>query len=177
MSHCQAGAARSKASSPSSASAVRNWIGEERIAASLLLHQLRQGPRMLRLAMQGIGDEPADIVEPEGRQARFPEPARRHCGSPRACASADARGRPRCPGRRRSASGAAPRSASPDARGSRASRYPATANRRGTAQAGARAGRTRRGSDGTPSGSGFAHPAAADRGPAVVCRSRAPNRG
>ena len=41
---------------------------EERIAAGLLLHQLRQRPRTLRLAMQGIGDEPAHIVESEGRQ-------------------------------------------------------------------------------------------------------------
>ena len=41
---------------------------EERISASLLLHQLRQGPRTLRLAMHGIGDELADIVEPERRQ-------------------------------------------------------------------------------------------------------------
>ncbi len=41
---------------------------EERIAAGLLLHELRQGPRLLRLAMQGIGDEPAHIVEPERRQ-------------------------------------------------------------------------------------------------------------
>ena len=47
---------------------------EERIAAGLLLHQLRQGPRALRLAMQGIGDEPADIVEPEGRQHDLLDP-------------------------------------------------------------------------------------------------------
>ena len=38
---------------------------EERIAAGLLVHQLRQRLRALRLAMQGIGDEPADIVESE----------------------------------------------------------------------------------------------------------------
>ena len=41
---------------------------EERIAAGLLVHQLRQGPRALRLAMQGIGDEPANIVQPKRRQ-------------------------------------------------------------------------------------------------------------
>ena len=41
---------------------------EEGIAAGLLVHQLRQRPRALRLAMQGVGDEPADIVEPEGCQ-------------------------------------------------------------------------------------------------------------
>src|SRR5208282_6650671 len=41
---------------------------EERIAAGLIVHQLHQGPRALWLAMQGIGDELADIVEPEGCQ-------------------------------------------------------------------------------------------------------------
>ena len=41
---------------------------EERIASGLLVHQLRQRLGALRLAVQGIGDEPADIVEPEGRQ-------------------------------------------------------------------------------------------------------------
>src|SRR5882724_3065356 len=45
MSHCHARATESNASSPSSANAVKN-----------------------RLAKKGIGDEPADIVEPEGRQ-------------------------------------------------------------------------------------------------------------
>ncbi len=47
---------------------------EERIAAGLLLHQLRQRQRLLRLAMQGSGEEPADIVEPEGRQHDFLDP-------------------------------------------------------------------------------------------------------
>ena len=41
---------------------------EERITAGLLVHQLRQGPRALRLAMQSIGDKPPDIVEPERGQ-------------------------------------------------------------------------------------------------------------
>ena len=81
---------------------------EERIAAGLLVHQLRQGPRALRLAMQGVGDEPADIVEPERRQHDLLRPSLRPCGSPRASAEAGARGRPRCPGRPRPAAGAAP---------------------------------------------------------------------
>jgi hypothetical protein len=41
---------------------------KERIAAGLLLHHLCQGPRVLRLAVQSIGDKPADIVDPERRQ-------------------------------------------------------------------------------------------------------------
>jgi hypothetical protein len=41
---------------------------EERVSAGLLVHQLRQGPHALQLAMQGIGDESADIVEPERHQ-------------------------------------------------------------------------------------------------------------
>ena len=32
------------------------------------MHQLRQRMGGIPLAVQGIGDEPADIVEPEGRQ-------------------------------------------------------------------------------------------------------------
>ena len=47
---------------------------EERIAAGLLVHQLRQRPRALRLAMQGVGDEPADIVESERRQHDLLDP-------------------------------------------------------------------------------------------------------
>ena len=65
---------------------------EERISAGLLLHQLRQGPRTLRLAMQGIGDELADIVEPERRQHDLLDPALRPCGSPPASAAAGAQG-------------------------------------------------------------------------------------
>ncbi len=41
---------------------------EKRIPAGLLVYQPRQGARALRLAMEGVGDESADIVEPEGRQ-------------------------------------------------------------------------------------------------------------
>ena len=47
---------------------------EERIAAGLLVHQLRQRPRVLRLAMQGVGDEPANIVEPERGQHDLLDP-------------------------------------------------------------------------------------------------------
>ena len=47
---------------------------EERIAAGLLVHQLRQGLCSLRRAMQGIGHEPADIVQPEGRQHNLLHP-------------------------------------------------------------------------------------------------------
>src|SRR6202043_80714 len=41
---------------------------EERIAAGLLLPKLRQWPRTLRLTAERVGDEPSNIVEPEGRQ-------------------------------------------------------------------------------------------------------------
>ena len=68
MSHCQAGAAGSNDEQPLFGQRREELDREERIAAGLLLHQLRQGPHALRLAMQGIGDELADIVEPEGRQ-------------------------------------------------------------------------------------------------------------
>ncbi len=47
---------------------------EEWIASSLFVHQLRQGPRALRLGMQGIGDEPADIVDPERCQYNLMQP-------------------------------------------------------------------------------------------------------
>jgi hypothetical protein len=47
---------------------------EEWIASSLFMYQLRQGPRALRLAMQGIGDEPPDIVEPERCQHNLMQP-------------------------------------------------------------------------------------------------------
>jgi hypothetical protein len=67
MSHCQTLVDGSNASSPSSASA-QELDGEERIAAGVLLHELRQRPRAPELAVQSIGDEPADILEPEGRQ-------------------------------------------------------------------------------------------------------------
>ena len=68
--------AGSKASSPSSASAREELVREERIAAGLLVHQPRQGPRARRRAMQGIGDETADIVAAPGARARSPEPVR-----------------------------------------------------------------------------------------------------
>jgi hypothetical protein len=48
---------------------------EERIAAGLIVHQLRQGPRALRLAMHGVGDEPTDVVEPERGQYDLPDPS------------------------------------------------------------------------------------------------------
>jgi hypothetical protein len=41
---------------------------EERIAVGLLLYELRQGSCMLRRAVQGVGDEPADVAEPERRE-------------------------------------------------------------------------------------------------------------
>ena len=41
---------------------------EERIAAGLLVHELRQRMGGIPIAVQGIGDESVDIVEPEGRQ-------------------------------------------------------------------------------------------------------------
>ncbi len=47
---------------------------EERISAGLLLHQLRQGPHTPQLAMHGIGDELADIVESERRQHDLLDP-------------------------------------------------------------------------------------------------------
>jgi len=47
---------------------------EEGIAAGFLVHQLRQGPRVLRLGMHGVGDEPANIVEPKRRQHDLLEP-------------------------------------------------------------------------------------------------------
>jgi len=39
---------------------------EERIAPGLLVHQLRERPRMLELAVQSIGDNPSDMAEPRG---------------------------------------------------------------------------------------------------------------
>ena len=84
---------------------------EERIAAGLLLHELRQGPRSLRFAMQGIGDEPAHIVDSEGCQHDLLDSRLRPRGSPPASAGAGARGRSRDPGRPRPAAGAAPPSA------------------------------------------------------------------
>jgi hypothetical protein len=47
---------------------------EEWIAAGLLVHQLRQGPGVFRLAMQRVGDEPANIGEPERRQHDLLDP-------------------------------------------------------------------------------------------------------
>src|ERR1700693_2881104 len=41
---------------------------KEGIPAGFLLHQLRQRSRALRFAMQSFGDEPANILESEGRQ-------------------------------------------------------------------------------------------------------------
>ena len=58
----------SNASSPSSASAVMNWIAKNGLPPVFSWTSSRQWPRALRFAMQGIGDEPADIVELEGRQ-------------------------------------------------------------------------------------------------------------
>ena len=68
ISHCQAAATGSNAEQPLFGQGREELDRKERIAAGLLLHQLRQGPRVLRLAMQRVGDEPADIVEPERRQ-------------------------------------------------------------------------------------------------------------
>src|SRR6202051_1223238 len=47
---------------------------EERIAAGLLLDQLSQGPCAPRFAVERIGDEPANIVELEGRQHYLAHP-------------------------------------------------------------------------------------------------------
>jgi len=68
MFHCQARVIGSNASSPSSASAVKNWIAKNGFAAGLLLDQLRQWPCALQLAVERVGDEPANIVASEGRQ-------------------------------------------------------------------------------------------------------------
>jgi hypothetical protein len=47
---------------------------EERISAGFLVHQLRQGPSVLRPAMQGVVDESANIVEPERGQDNLLDP-------------------------------------------------------------------------------------------------------
>src|SRR5277367_2148125 len=41
---------------------------EERISAGLLLYEFRERSRTLRRAVQGVGDEPADIAELKRRQ-------------------------------------------------------------------------------------------------------------
>ena len=76
MSHRQAGATGSKASSAVFVQRREELDRKERIAAGLLVHQLGQRPSVLRLAMQGVGDEPANIVEPERVPARSPGPLR-----------------------------------------------------------------------------------------------------
>ena len=70
----QACAIRVEPSNPSSASAVRNWIAKNGLPPVFSWTSSARGPRAFRLAMQGIGDEPADIVEPERRQHDFLHP-------------------------------------------------------------------------------------------------------
>src|SRR6202790_4901349 len=47
---------------------------EERIAAGPLVYELRKGSHALGLAMQSIGEEPADIAERKGREHNFLHP-------------------------------------------------------------------------------------------------------
>ena len=68
MSHRQAGATGSNDEKTVFVQRRKELDREERIAAGLLVHQLRQGPSALRLAMQRVGDEPANIVEPKRGQ-------------------------------------------------------------------------------------------------------------
>ena len=118
--------------------------GEERIASRLLVHQLRQRRGALRLAAKRIRNQLPEVFTGERRKHdllhvrsrvadRFELAHQRMGGS-----------RPRCPGRRRSAAGAAHPTGSTDPRADRASPRRAIAGRRGTAPADAPAGRTRR---------------------------------
>ncbi len=143
---------------------------EERIAAGLFVHQLRQRPGGIPLAVQGIGDQPADIVEPEGRQHDLLHPR---------SGFADRVQRPRervrrtdfvvavSPNQHQVPYAPDRSSAAPAAQ---ELPRPAIADRRGTTQADAPAWRTRRGIAGTPSGSGSAHLAAAGPERAAVSR-------
>ena len=136
---------------------------EERIAGGLLEHQFGERLHMLRLRTEGVGDEP-----PRRRQAREASstiswtfaPALRIRSNVR---TAGERDRLHCRDRRRPAGDAARPGRRPGAQAVRASPRPAIADRRGTAREGAPAGRTRRGSAGTPSGTDSAPPAAEDR--------------
>ena len=57
---------------------------EERIAAGLLVHQLRQRRGALRLAVKRVRDELAHIVQRERRKHDLLHASLRRCGSPRA---------------------------------------------------------------------------------------------
>ena len=59
--------------------------GEEGVASGLLVHELGQGPGAVPHAVQGVGDELANIVEGEGRQ---------HDVGHARCGRADGRKRP-----------------------------------------------------------------------------------
>ena len=74
MFHCQRRRDRVECEQPLVGQRDEELDREERIAAGLLLDQLRQWPRALRLAVQRIGDEPANIIELEGRQHDLLDP-------------------------------------------------------------------------------------------------------
>ena len=170
MSHCQAARDRVEREQPLFGQRGEELDREERIAAGLLLHQLRQGPRALRLAMQGIGDEPADIVEPEGRQHdllhprsgladRLERPQKRVRGTDLVVpVGADQQQVPHLGVRDQVLEEVERRCIQP---------LQIVEEQRERVL---RAARTRRGSAGTPSGSGSARPAAAGPEPAAVFR-------
>jgi len=92
MSHRQAGAAGSNARSPSSFSAVRNWIGKEGIAAGLLAHQFRQGsarpPASTAKRLRRVGR----YRRARAGSAQSPRPLLRRHGSRRESAEAECAG-------------------------------------------------------------------------------------
>ena len=70
MFHCHADATGSNASQRD-----KELDREERIAAGLFLDQLGQRPREFRLAVERVGDEPANVVELEGLQHDLMHPS------------------------------------------------------------------------------------------------------
>ena len=65
MAHCHARMTGSKASSPSSASAAKNWMAKKGFPPVFSCTSCAKGISALQLAVQAICDELAHIVQPE----------------------------------------------------------------------------------------------------------------
>ena len=145
----------SNASSPSSASAVRNWIAKNGLPPVFSCTSSASGARALAVAVQRVGDELRQRRRARAAPARSPAP----CAPALRIASSVAHQRMR--GTDLVVAVGADQQQVPHlrlgdqiARAGRASPRPAIADRRGTARADAPAARTRRGIAGTPAGSG-----------------------
>ena len=140
---------------------------EKRIACGLLEQQFGERPHMLWFRSQRVGDEPSDISGARGLStiSWTLAPASRIRSSVRMSAW---EGSTRWPDRRRPAGRVAPPVRRPGAQGVRGWLHPAIANRRGTAREDALAGRTPRGSAGTPSGIDSAPVGAEDPGSGLL---------